>query len=299
MFFRKALARASVQEAIAGYFFGLPTIIIYLLFVIIPIVITFSLSFTQYDILSLPKFIGLQNYSRILKDPRLLTVYLNTFLFTLMAVTGNVGLGLLIAMLLNRRIPNSFNYLFRFAYFIPVIISYVYVSVVWTAFYSRDTGIINYFLNRLGIESVGWISDSRIALLSIIVMDIWKNAGFFMVIFLAALQGIPSTYVEAARLDGCSGIKLFRHVIFPLLSPTVFFNIVWASIGALQVFDAVYILTQGGPGDATRSIVVYIYQNAFQKFDLGSGSAISITLFLIINALTLIQFRIGKRWVHY
>ena len=291
-------SRSKVEEVVSGYLFILPAIIVYLVFMIIPILSTFVLSFTNYQLLSVPKFMAFRNYIRALSDPRILRIYLNTLEFAFFAVVGNVGLGLLLAVLLNRKIASWLNYAFRFAYFVPIVVSYVYVSLVWSVFYAQDTGIINYYLNRLGLHSVGWLTDYRLALFSIIFMDIWKNVGFFMVIFLAALQGVPVEYYEAARLDGCTAGKLFRYITFPSISPTAFFCLIWASIGALQVFDAVYILTQGGPGDATRSIVVYVYQTAFQKFQLGSASSMSVILFIFINILTLVQFKISKRWVH-
>lgn len=212
---------------------------------------------------------------------------------------GNVGIGLLLAVILNRKMPKFFVNFFRFSFFLPVVIGYVYVSIVWSNLYSTDTGVFNYFLSLLGLEKVGWLTNKSIVLFSIILMDIWKNAGFFMVIFLAGLQNIPAQYYEAAQIDGANRFRLFRHITLPLLSPTMFFNVIWCSINALQVFDAVYILTQGGPGDASRSIVVYIYESAFQKFNLGYASATSIILFLAIGLLTLIQFRASKKWVHY
>jgi multiple sugar transport system permease protein len=242
---------------------------------------------------------GLENYMHVFQDTRMKYVAFNTFFFAIMAVVGNVGIGLLLAVLLNRRIPAVLNYIFRFSYFLPVIISYVYVAIVWGCLYSTDTGIFNYYLEEMGLSKVGWLTNTHVVMFSIIIMDIWKNAGFFMVIFLAGLQNIPAQYYEAARIDGATSGRLFRYITFPLLSPTVFFNIIWCSINALQVFDAVYILTQGGPGDASRSLVVYIYENAFQKFSLGYASAISMVLFIVISILTMVQFRASRRWVHY
>ena len=296
---KKKASPMARQEAVAGYVFILPTILLYLCLTIIPIIVTFSLSFMDYDLAKPSTFIGFDNYIKLFQDSRLGQVALNTVLFALMSVVGNVGIGLLLAVILNRKMPKFFVNFFRFSFFLPVVIGYVYVSIVWSNLYSTDTGVFNYFLSLLGLEKVGWLTNKSIVLFSIILMDIWKNAGFFMVIFLAGLQNIPAQYYEAAQIDGANRFRLFRHITLPLLSPTMFFNVIWCSINALQVFDAVYILTQGGPGDASRSIVVYIYESAFQKFNLGYASATSVILFLAIGLLTLIQFRASKKWVHY
>ena len=287
------------QETIAGYLFIIPTLVFYLVLVILPIFVTLTLSFADFNLLKPIKWIGLSNYLHVFQDPRMKLVFFNSFFFAIMAVIGNVGIGLFLAVLLNRKIPAFLNYIFRFSYFLPVIIGYVYVAIVWGSLYSTDTGIFNYYLGELGIDKIGWLTNPKVVMFSIIIMDIWKNCGFFMVIFLAGLQGISRQYYEAAKIDGATSGKIFFHITFPLLSPTVFFNIIWCSVNAIQVFDAVYILTQGGPGDASRSLVVYIYENAFQKFNLGYASAISMVLFFVISLLTLLQSRASKRWVHY
>ncbi|MHB8064649.1 MAG: carbohydrate ABC transporter permease [Ruminiclostridium sp.] len=287
------------QEAIAGYLFILPTLILLLIFIVIPIFVTLALSFSDYNLMKPADMVGLSNYLQVFHDPRMKFIFLNTFFFAFMAVIGNVGGGLLLAMVLNRKVPAFLNYIFRFSYFLPVIIGYVYVAIVWGCLYSTDTGIFNYYLGVLGIPKVGWLTNTHVVMFSIIIMDIWKNVGFFMIIFLAGLQNIPTQYYEAAQIDGANSISIFRHITIPLLSPTIFFNIIWCSVNALQVFDAVYILTQGGPGDSSRSLVVYIYENAFQKFNLGYASSISMVLFVVISILTFVQFRASKKWVHY
>ena len=151
----------------------------------------------------------------------------------------------------------------------------------------------------MGVEPIPWLSSRTFVLPSIIVMDVWKNTGFSMLIFLAGLQGISQDYYESAQLDGANRWRVFRHITLPLITPTLFFNFVIYMIGALQVFDSIVVLTQGGPGDASRSLVMYIYENAFQLFQMGYASAISITLFIVIMLLTLVQFRGGQAWVHY
>ena len=290
---------AAKHESIAGYLFILPTYIFYTIFVILPFIAVLLLSFSQYDILTPPKFIGLDNFIGMFKDSRLLTVYGNTFYFTIAAVLFNVGIGLLLAIMLNRKISNTLKYLFRLAYFFPNIVSVVFISVIWSALFSKDTGIINYYIGLVGIQPVAWFSDPKMAINSIIIIDVWKNTGFAMIVFLAGLQNIPREYYEASEIDGANATQTFFRITFPLLSPTVFFNIIIFSIGALQVFDSTKIITDGGPGDSTRSLVMYIYENAFQKFQMGYSSAIAMGFLVVIVLLTLLQFVLSRRWVHY
>ena len=198
---KKKASPMARQEAVAGYVFILPTILLYLCLTIIPIIVTFSLSFMDYDLVKPSTFIGFDNYIKLFQDSRLGQVALNTVLFALMSVVGNVGIGLLLAVILNRKMPKFFVNFFRFSFFLPVVIGYVYVSIVWSNLYSTDTGVFNYFLSLLGLEKVGWLTNKSIVLFSIILMDIWKNAGFFMVIFLAGLQNIPAQYYEAAQIE--------------------------------------------------------------------------------------------------
>ena len=293
------LANETQREALAGYLFILPTFVGYTAFILGPIMAVIGISLTKYDILSPASFIGLDNYVRLFTDPRLRTVYGNTIFFTVFAVSLNVGIGLILAVLLNRHIPGPLKYLFRSAYFFPVLVALVYSSIVWSFLYQKDTGIINYYLSLLNVAPIPWLSNRQWVLPSIIVMDVWRNTGFAMLVFLAGLQNIPVDYYEAAQLDGANRWHLFRHITLPLISPTLFFNLIIYMIGALQVFDSVIVLTKGGPGDASRSLVMYIYENAFQFFEMGYASAIAITLFVIIVIMTLIQFRLGRTWVHY
>lgn len=287
------------REALAGYLFILPTFIGYTAFIIGPILAAIGFSLTSYDILSPPEFNGIQNYKDLLTDTRLHIVYWNTIYFTLVAVTLNVGIGLLLAVLINRHMPAFLRYIFRTAYFFPVLVALAYCSIVWQYLYQKDTGIINYYLSYLHIAPIPWLSSPKWVMPSIIAMDVWKNTGFAMLVFLAGLQGISQDYYESAQLDGANRGQLFRYITLPLITPTLFFNVIIYMIGALQVFDSIIVLTQGGPGDASRSLVMYIYENAFQLFHMGYASAMAITLFIVIMLLTLVQFGIGQRWVHY
>jgi multiple sugar transport system permease protein len=276
-------------QARAGYLFVFPSLALYVVFVLAPVVVTFILSFTYYDPMAGSRWVGFDNFVRFFTDDRSLQIFWNTLRFTLFAVTGNVCVGLLLALGLNRRMPASLLYLFRLAYFLPVIIAAAFVSIVWGYFYGDDLGVINYYLIRLGFSPVHWLTSSRTAMMSIIIMDVWKNAGFFMIIFIAALQSVPKTLMEAAVMDGASASRRFFRITLPWISPVVFFAIVYASIGALQVFESVVILTRGGPGDATRSMSLYIVEEAFDSFEIGYAASVAVVMTLVILAITCLQ----------
>ena len=287
------------SEALAGYLFILPTFIGFAIFILYPLVESLRISFYEYSILGDSYYVELDNYSRLLSDSRLRKTYGNTVVFTGFAVFLNAGIGLLLAVFLNRRMPVLMRNFYRSAFFFPILIAHTYIAVIWQYLYHQDTGVINYYLAFLGIDPIPWLSHPAWAMAAVIIMDVWKNAGFAMLVFLAGLQSIPHEYYEAARLDGANERQLFSRITIPLLSPSIFFILVIFMIGALQVFDSIIVLTDGGPGDATRSVVMYIYQQAFQRLDFGYAAAISWTLFLVIMAVTLVQFLVSRRWVHY
>ncbi len=287
------------REAVVGYLFILPTYIGFVIFILYPLIESVRISFLEFSILRDSTYIGLENYARMLGDSRLRIVYMNTIIFTLFAVFFNAGVGLLLAVLLNRRLPTLMRNLYRSVFFFPVLVAHTYIAVIWRFLYQQDTGVINYYLSFLGIEAIPWLSNVHWAMAAIIIMDVWKNTGFAMLVFLAGLQSIPNEYYEAAQLDGANERQLFFRITIPLLSPTIFFILVIFMIGALQVFDTIIVLTAGGPGDATRSVVLYIWELAFRNFDMGYAAAVSMTLFAIILVLTALQFVISRRWVHY
>jgi multiple sugar transport system permease protein len=283
----------------AGYLFILPSFVLYAVFVLAPVIVTFVLSFTYYDPMAGSRWVGLENFQRFFTGDRSLQIFWNTLCFAIFAVTGNVTVGLLLALALNRAMPAFLLYLFRLAYFLPVIIAAAFVSIVWGYFYGDDLGVINYYLIRFGITPIHWLTSSRTAMMSIIIMDIWKNAGFFMILFIAALQGVPRTIMDAAIMDGSSYWRRFFRVVLPWISPVVFFAIVYASIGALQVYESIVILTRGGPGDATRSMSIHIVEEAFDSFEIGYAASVSVIMTLIILIITSIQLLASRRWVRY
>jgi multiple sugar transport system permease protein len=283
----------------AGYLFVLPSFTLYAVFVLAPVIVTFVLSFTYYDPMGGSRWVGLENFERFFTGDRSLQIFWNTLCFAIFAVAGNVTVGLLLALALNRAMPSFLLYLFRLAYFLPVIIAAAFVSIVWGYFYGDDLGVINYYLIRLGFAPVHWLTSSRTAMMSIVLMDVWKNAGFFMIIFIAALQGVPKAIMDAAIMDEASYWRRFFRIVLPWISPVVFFAIVYASIGALQVYESIVILTQGGPGDATRSMSLYIVEEAFGSFEIGYGASVSVIMTLVILIITSIQLLASRRWVRY
>jgi multiple sugar transport system permease protein len=293
---RSDLHRAQTR---VGYLFMMPSFVLYLTFVLAPVLVTVYLSFTAYDPLAGASWVGLDNYHRFLTDDRSLQIFWNTLRFTIFAVTFNVGVGLALALALNRAMPAFLLYFFRLAYFLPVIIAAAFVSIVWGYFFGDDLGIINYYLIRLGFTPVHWLTSSHMAMTSVIIMDVWKNTGFFMILFIAALQGVPRTIMDAAIMDGASYWRGFFRIVLPYISPVVFFNIVYASINAFQVYESIVILTQGGPGDATRSLSILIVEQAFGSFEIGYAASIAVVMTLVILAITTCQLLASRRLVHH
>ncbi|HOJ88968.1 MAG TPA: sugar ABC transporter permease [Pseudothermotoga sp.] len=287
------------KETAAAWFFLLPGFIGFCIFVFGAVVISLGLSFLEWDMLTQPKFVGLQNYLRLItQDKTFHLVLKNTVIFVLGTVPARLFLGLIFALALVRNIPA--RAFFRAAIFLPVIIPTVAAAMVFRWIFNADFGLLNEFLYNVGISNLPrWLSQPKWALMAIIILSVWKDVGFSTVLFMAGLQGIPSSLYEAAWLDGANRWKSFVHITLPLLSPTTFFVIVINVISSFQIFDQAYVLTGGGPGNATNTIVYYIYNNAFQWFRMGYASAVAWLLFAIIFIATFIQFRYQKKWVYY
>jgi multiple sugar transport system permease protein len=287
------------HEAIAGYAFILPMYVGFVVFILWPIIEAARMSFMDFDLLRKSQYTGLDKYVSLMMDARLRTVYRNTVVFTFFAVFFNAGIGLVLAVLLNQRLPTLVRNFYRSIFFFPILVAHAFVAVIWQFLYQQDTGIINYYLGFLNLGPIPWLSSTQWAMVAVIIMDVWKNTGFAMLVFLAGLQNIPLHFYEAAHIDGANERNIFFRITLPLLSPTIFFILVIFMIGAFQVFDSIIVLTNGGPGDATRSIVLYIYEVAFKVFNMGYASALAMTLFAIILVLTILQFVASQRWVHY
>jgi multiple sugar transport system permease protein len=291
--------KTRLQELVAGYAFVTPALLSLLLFLILPILASFVLVFMKYDVLTPPAWSGAANLEQLASDKRLGTMYWNTLRFVVFATFFNNLLGLLLAMGVNRAMPGVLRYLLRTALFFPVLTTTASLALVWNFLLTQDRGVVNFLLQQIGLPPVQWLSHSQWAMVSVILFDVWRACGYLMVLYLAGLQGISDSLYEAAKIDGANEWQLLRYITLPLITPTMFFAVVISIIGAAQVFDNVWVLTEGGPADATRLIVLYIYELGFRRFEMGYAATVSMTLFLILIVLTLIQFRVSRRWVHY
>ena len=286
-------------ETAAGYGFIAPAVLAILLFLIIPIIMSIGLVFMKYDLLSAPVFVGFSNIVELFKDPRLLNSYVVTLKFVLGACIINNVLGILLAMGVNRAMPGVIKYLLRTALFFPVLTTSASLAVVWQYLLSTDRGVLNYLLSVVGIHAIPWLSSNAWAIPSVVMYDVWRACGYMMVLYLAGLQGIPTEIIEAAKMDGAGRFQLMRYIPLPLLSPTAFFCVVTSIIGASQVFDNAWVLTGGGPVDASRLIALYIYEKGFKSYEMGYAATISMSFLVILLLITLFQFWFSKKWVNY
>lgn len=286
-------------ETLAGYGFITPAILSIITFLILPILIAIILVFMEYDLLSPPSFAGLKNITRLFSDTRLVNSYLVTLKFVVVACIINNILGILLAMGVNRAMSGVIKYLLRTALFFPVLTTSASLAVVWSYLFAIDRGILNYYLGLVGIGPLPWLTNSDWAIYSVVIYDVWRACGYMMVLYLSGLQGIPKDYYEAAAIDGANRFQITRYITLPLLSPTAFFCTVTSIIGAAQVFDNAWVLTRGGPKDATRLIALYIYEIGFKGFEMGYAATISMTLLIILLLLTLFQFWFSNKWVNY
>lgn len=296
---RQRLTSMAFKEAIAGYLFILPTLLSFLVFFLGPVIWGLGMSFFKWDFFSVPKFIGIDNFSKLAHDGLFLTTLKNTALFAVFATSLNVGLGMFIAIGINSIQWRWLKGFLRTSYFIPFVISTVVVAMLFGFLLQESTGVVNYYLTLLGIDRIPWLTSSTWAFRSVIMLDVWKNVGFYVLIFLAGLQGIPAELYEAARVDGAGRWVRLSRLTIPLLTPTLFFSLIIALIGAFQVFESMFVLTEGGPGDATRTVVMYLYRVAFGSFDMGYAATVAVVLFVIILSLTVSQVKLGERWVFY
>ncbi|HEY3107779.1 MAG TPA: sugar ABC transporter permease [Chloroflexota bacterium] len=282
----------------SGYFFLLPSLLAFCVFIVFPVAASFYLTFTKYDILTPPTFIGLRNYEYMLTgDPIFWKVLGNTIYYSVVQVPLNIVVALGLAMALNQRLRGVVVY--RTLYFVPVVSSIIAVAIVWRWVYDGDWGILNWLLSFVGIPKHNWLFEPALAMPSVIAMNVWKNMGYNMVLFLAGLQSIPEVYYEAAKIDGARSWHLFRHITLPLLSPVMLFVLVISVINSFQVFGAIYIMTKGGPLDATNVLVYHLYFKAFQELQMGYAAALAWVLFSFLFVITLLQTRLSKSWVHY
>ncbi|GMQ60789.1 carbohydrate ABC transporter permease [Vallitalea maricola] len=288
----------NTKNTLTGLSFILPNFIGFCIFIMIPVIFSFGLSFMEWDGYSPMVFVGLKNFTDLASDSTFKIAFLNTIYFAVLTVPTTAIISLLLAILLNKKIK-GLN-LFRSSIFFPYVASIVAVAVVWNMLFQKDFGPINEFLRFIGISNPpGWTASLDWAMPAVIIVSIWKGMGYYMIIYLAALQGIPNSLYEAAKIDGASSWQRFKYVTLPMLTPATFFVIMMLTINCFKVFDLVYIMTEGGPGRSTTLLVNYIYDKAFLAWDYGSASAISIVLFIMVATITIIQFRAEKKWVSY
>lgn len=274
-----------------------PGLIPLVLFTLGPLLASVGISFLEWDLLRPPTLVGLDNYLGLLSDPDFQEAIGHTlyFLAGYMPIVLVGGLGLALAL----HQPLRGSTLFRSAYFLPVVSSWVVVALMWRWLLSPDNGLVNYLLGLVGLAGPGWWADPSWAMPSVIIATAWKDLGFAMVLFLAGLQAIPTEYYEAAEVDGAGRGARFRHVTIPLLSPTLFFVVVILLINGFQVFDQVWVMTGGGPAGATSVVVERVVTYAFRYGQMGYASAMSWLLVAAILTITLVQFRLQRRWVTY
>ncbi|MCD6254642.1 MAG: sugar ABC transporter permease [Thermotogae bacterium] len=286
------------QQWLWGYLLILPALIGFFVFMLYPMFTGVYLSFTAWGGFGPIKWVGLENWIKLLHDKHFLKAVWNTVYYTLGILAIGVPLALLLALLLNQKFLKGRNF-FRAVYYLPVISMMVAVSMLWKWLLSPNHGLVNYFLGFIGLPKINWLLDPRWAMPGLILMSIWKGTGFNMVIFLAGLQGIPKMYYEAAEIDGANSWHKFRYVTLPLLSPTTYFIVITTMIHSFQIFQQAYILTEGGPREATTTIVYYIYKNAFEWFQMGYACTQAVLLLVILVLATLFQQWLQKRWVFY
>ncbi len=272
-----------------------PCLLGLLVFTYIPVLMSLGLSFSYWNLLGKPHFVGLENYINVLSDPLFWKTLWNTLFFVCASVTLEVVVALSVAMLLSMAFRGIG--IFRTIFFLPVITPMVSVALVWGWLYDPRFGLLNAMLGLFGIQPISWLYDPQWAMPAIILLRVWKDMGYNMVILLAGLQGIPTHLYESAALDGAGPCQRFTRITLPMLSPTLFFVITVSLINAFQAFDSVYLLTEGGPENSTQVLVYWLFKNAFQFYKVGPASAIAYILFVIILAITMVQWWMRKRWV--
>lgn len=280
------------HQARMAYLFITPTMLLFAVFMVIPVVVALYLSFTNYDVLSSNDWVGLDNYRRLIDDALLWQTFINVFYYAIVFVPLNLLISLLFAMLLNKKIRGV--KLFRTFYYLPTLTSAVAAATVWIWMLHPEYGLINGLLAYFGITGPAWVSQTETAMLSIIVMTLWQSVGSNMIIYLAGLQGVPDYLYESARLDGASRFACFRYITWPQLRPTTFLVSVMSIIGALQLFDQAFVLTQGGPANVTKTPVYLIYQQGFNQLQMGYASAQAFVLAMAILVFSIISMKITK-----
>lgn len=286
------LSYLSNNKTFMGLIFILPALLGVFIFIIIPVFFSLGLSFVKWDLLSKPEFVGFNNYLEIFSDPIFGKILLNTIVFAISTSILGVIIPLALACILNSKIRGS--EFFKTAYFLPFITPMIVIAVIWQWIFDPNIGILNHVLKL----HINWLYDTNFAMPAIIIVSVWKLIGYNMIIFLSGLSSLNQSLFEAAKIDGANTIDTFKNITVPLLSPTIFFVVIITCINSFQIFDLIYLMTQGGPLDSTNVLVYAIYKNAFEYFKIGQASAIAYVLFVIILVLSLIQWNLRKKLVY-
>ena len=289
---KNLLKNLSDNQTVAISLFLLPALLGTLIFIIIPVLCSFGLSFVKWDLLNPITFVGLENYKNLFNDKVFYQTLINTIVFAISTSTFGVIIPLILASVLNSKIRGS--EFFKTAYFLPFITPMIVIGIVWGWIFDPNIGLLNKLLHL----HINWLYDVKFAMPALIAVSVWKLIGYNMIIFLSTLSSISQSLFEAAKIDGANSLQTFRHVTVPMLSPTIFFVVIITTISSFQVFDLIYLMTQGGPFNSTNVLVYSIYQNAFEYFNVGKASAIAYVLFAIILILTLLQWKFRKKIVY-
>lgn len=291
--------RAARREALFGWGMISLSGLTILVFTVLPIVFTFVLSFFTWDVITPPQFVGGKNFERMIADERVINSFGVTAWLAFLVVVIQVIVGLAMALLVQQRVSKWSRSIFRTAFFLPLLVSAASISIVFSYLFDDRFGVINYYLQLAGLPQIDWLSSPAGATATIVIVAVWQKLGFVFILFIAALGSLPKDVLEAVSLDGSGPIRTFFSIKLPLISPTVFFASVIGLIDAMQIFDQPYIMTKGGPGDSTTTTVMLIYRTAFQNIEFGYGSALSVVLFVILLAITGLQFLLSRKLVFY
>ncbi|MBO8187100.1 carbohydrate ABC transporter permease [Streptomyces spirodelae] len=293
-----ATARTRGTRLLAALFLA-PTVVGIVVFTVVPILGSVVLSLFQWNVIDSPRWAGAANYREILSDSTVLVSFRNTLVFMVLAVALQLLIALTLAITVNGRMPTWLRSVFRSAFFFPLVLSAASISVVMKYLFNEGFGPVNWLLGTVGVAPVSWLTSQSGAMAAVILTYVWQQFGFSFLLFVGGLNNIPREVHEAASLDGATGLRKHLSITLPLLSPTLLVASVVGIINALQVFEQPYVLTAGGPGDSTRTVVMVIYETAFEQLRFGAASATGVLLFVLIMAVTALQFRLSRRYVHY
>jgi multiple sugar transport system permease protein len=295
---RRAQRRRLISESLVGYAFLAPSVLLFTVFIAIPIILTVSvLSFSNYSLLAPMKFTGLDNYRALFADPDFSTVMLNTFKFISFIAPLHIVLGLALAVGVNAMKNKVFKGLYRTVFYFPLVVTTASIAIVWGYMFDYNFGVFDYYLRRLDLAPIHWLTSTSWSLLTVAIFSAWKFIGNAFLYYLIGLQNIPESYSEAASIDGASAAQIFFKIKLPLLTPILFFVITITLINCFQMFDEPYFLTKGGPGVSSQTMAMHIYRKGFGEFQIGYASTLGVVLFILVLVVTFIQFSQQKKWV--